>query len=549
MATKTFPAGSFDAETLDQMSEPTLIAIANRIWPYTTNGQVVRARGGSLDDSANIQAAIDANPNGDVLIPDPQYNLETGLIIATGQTTGLKGSGKTLLFAKTTDMVAVWVKKDITYLNAQRIDGLHIYGSSAATGITGLRIGETTTAVGQPGARLNSCASNCIIQKCYIGLDYVEMLEGSVHNMQIVDNDIGLVITSGTTNGGANANTFYDVHLKSNKIGLFALNKAAWEMAGNRFVGGSIQGSETCGVAVVGPRDIVFAGTHMEANAVDTGVASVDFLGETIPRMPHYAKNSAIEFDGVYNAETISPSVQLINSVFRHKDMGAGGSLIASYVTADSTSTIEYDGPQRHHGYCTGPISRWPTGVETEQPNGWALVGLPTMFETTYPPNIYNFADSQTPTLSSVAAEATLNANITDPVIGDASSITFGSEIGSTAVNRFLFATFPANLDVGDWAMVSFLAKSTVEGAKFRFGLVGSGNVPFDAVLSTEWRRVFMAVKATVSTSFQLFVYPQDTQAATVYFAKMHCYRATSKNEFRTAASLLLAGAYTPQAT
>jgi hypothetical protein len=128
------------------------------------------------------------------------------------------------------------------------------------------------------------------------------------------------------------------------------------------------------------------------------------------------------------------------------------------------------------------------------------------------------------PTINNVVVATAGTA--TDTTYGEVSTVTFAASAGSTATNRNYWAG--AGGSANDYAIMSTLVKSSITGS-FTFRFTDSTKIANVSVTLTagQWRRVLNIMQLSTGTALQVFIYPNDTNAATLSFKGFENHNST----------------------
>lgn len=474
---------------------------------------------GTTDITAALQARITAKAasNAPVELPSATM-LTTGVTVpgAANQQTSLVGQTGTIIKAAVgaTDIVAF--SSDVTRTGSKLISSVKIDGNSIS-GTTGLKIGDTT------GAALQVYGLNLELRHCDTGLDMYSSMEDSITDATVYSNIVGCKLRQDVTNGGGNANRFDGLRVQENTIGLVIDRTSIYPMGANQFNNTLFQGNTLTGLAIFGGAGMQFNACHFEGNGTAGTNLTVD--GRVIHKCSIQVDDATVSFADCNFSEQTDPLFKLYNKshVTLTNCSGYGASEGVLFEKSDATeSYVDLVGNCDMAG-SGGWIKSW-AGFTMSTGRG-LLWGEPISKVSNAPTNHYFGTGNNpwTPEAQNAAAGVTVS-KVYDLAMGCVQAVAHTADAGSTAVNRVTFSAIEQAITVGDFVVVSFLARADADTV-MTFYLIGSGALcgPKDVPLSTEWRRVVFYGQASSSSAsgYIVYAYPVGTDAPTCYYSQM----------------------------
>lgn len=486
-----------------------------------------------LETSVAIQNAINfAGSRGTLWFPDGQYLMLTGVTIPENAFVNLTGDNASII-AGANNITLVTHTGNIQRAGTHLFSGL-VFDGNGFTGVTGFNA----------TILLKALWENCFFRYLNIGLNIAISLESNVINCGTWRNNIGIQATADASGGSANGNTFIGNTVQEDKVGYLFYNFAAEAFANNIIVGGVVQGTGYAGIANIGG-SVSVSGVHFEA--MGTGVdATTTVYTTVIPKCCVYTENSWIAISDFTNEDANAvPQLQLKNSRGIVKNIDGFGDPSKTIFAGDSTSTLEYLGGHNSLGGTSVYLNAWPTAL-TSTFSKASFQGKPSTVVNDTLPNIFVASNPQIPLLEN-AIGATINGTVVDAELGYATSVTYLASAGSTGSNRILISTFPTAITTGNYYIVSFLVQTSTN-TSITFALDSSLNSQvFSFTAGQVWTRVALAFKSNQSLgSASLYIYPADSQGATVKFARIQSYENANWSDFNGISGQILQGHWNP---
>ena len=481
-----------------------------------------------------IQAAINSvGYKGTVFFPYGQYLMLTGAVIAEDTFVNLIGDNA-VLSAGAHDISLIEHEGNVQRNGTHLFSGL-VFDAYGFVGVTGF----SSTIL------LKALWENCFFRYCNIGLDVAISLESSVINCGTWRNNIGIQVTATVAGGSAQGNTFVGNTVQEDKVGYLFYNfSSTTGFANNIIVGGVVQGSGFAGIANIGG-SISVSGVHFEAMGTGTG-ATTPIYAKDIPKCCVYTEDSWIAISDFTNSDANAvPQLQLKNARGIVKNIDGFGDPSKNIYAGDSTSTLEYLGGHNSLGGTSVYLNAWPTAL-TSTFSKASFQGKATTVINNTLPNIYAASNPQIPTLAN-AVGATINGTVVNAELGYSTSVSYLASAGSTGANRITIAAFPTAITSGNYYVVSFLVQTSTN-TSLTFALDSSLNSQtFLFTAGLVWTRVVLAFKSNQNLAgADLYVYPTDSQGATVKFARIHSYESANWSNFNSVSGQILQGHWNP---
>lgn len=498
---------------------------------------------GVTDDTTKCAAAITAMaPSGKALYwPAGTYMINALTLPGTAlQSMSWKGESGTILKANTASAVMVQIGADISRTGFRRLESFKIDGDNLS-GVIGIKAGTTVSAA------LQAYLEALDVRKCAVGIDLYSSMENSVKDVVCYLNTIGLKLRNDAVNGGGNANRFDGLRLQDNTIGMVIDGSAsALPMHNNQWNQALVQSNTLCGVALFGCDEYQeFNCLHFEANATTGTTQLVD--GNTVRKSTLQLNASKLVCNECsFSEASASPCIILENgSHLVLNNCGGYGNTGGTFIDGGLTNEVEFYGRATLLGLIKAYVSRWPDSYNEDGSN-WSAIGVPLCQIDRTLPNDYVASSPYTPLLQNAVAAAVINANVDDAEMGVVSNATFGASPGNTGANRVTINALPTGVTSGDTWVVALMVKAD-QACNMTFNVTDGSFNRAEVDLDTKWRRVVLAFRAGATNTPLLYVYPNDSVGATVYFSRIHALRIASGGDVTRASEMISKGLFNDQ--
>lgn len=475
---------------------------------------------GSTDDTTAIQSCLDQVASGNqILIPPGTYqvsNLSFANSNPTARTIAIQGYGATLR-ARTGASYILRINGEFIRDVPLTISGLRFNGNSVSNVIGLQTVGSIT----------NVHVSDCSFIGCNTGADFQDVLNLHVQDTVFSTSTVGMKVQQGVdTDANGNANLFTNVELYNNTIGAILDGNddnpsIEYPMAGNQFIGGTIQNNNLCGLAAIDTNRVILQGVHFEANG-GTGT-TLDVDSNTIRRSNIHLYKSQASIKDV-GLQTPSPNI-ILEAGSQVKFVGE-----VSYSSSVGDMVQNFDLNENNAAYVNG-ATIWGSGFSTTRLFGdFTIRNFGTRFsflkepKFNYSKKYNNIAPSDlVPTLTSILG-AVGQGTDTDAQWGTIRYVDFSASAGNTSTNRAIINCGLGTVATNEEFIVTLLAKAS-EVAQFRFDITSGTFAYIQPTLDNNWVKVVMVGRASSTQSPSLYIYPLDDTGARLSLSHLFAYK------------------------